>query len=57
MAQSIGQQLMMVARLSTDHASFNSDKSLIGNETQSPNFRAVFLASAAGPCVALQLMP
>ena len=56
-AQSIGEQLMMVAGLSTDHASINSNKSLIGKETQAPNFRASFLATHAGPCGGLQLMP
>jgi hypothetical protein len=56
-AQSFGQQLMMVAGLSTDHASINSNKSLIGKETQAPNFRASFLATRAGPCVELRLLP
>jgi hypothetical protein len=56
-AQSFGQQLMMVAALSTDHASINSNKSLIDKETQALNLRAAFLATCAGPCVELPLLP
>ena len=48
---------MMVAGLSTDHASIHSNKSLIGKETQPAWLRAFFDATHAGPCVGLQLMP
>lgn len=48
---------MMVAGLSTDHASIHPNKSLIGKETQPAWLRAFFDATHAGPCVGLQLMP
>jgi uncharacterized protein (TIGR01244 family) len=47
---------MMVARLSTDHASITHDKSLIGNETPPANFHAFFHATFAGRCAGLRLM-
>ena len=56
-AQSFGKQLMMVAGLSTDHASINSNKSLIGKETQPAYVYTIFGATHAGPCGGLQLMP
>jgi hypothetical protein len=56
-AQSFGKPLMMVAGLSTDHASINSNKSLIGKETQPAYLCATFDATYAGPCGGLQLMP
>ena len=46
---------MMVAGLSTDHASIGPDKSLIGNETSALRLLAVFRASRAGPCAGLPL--
>ncbi len=52
----VAQQLMMVARLSTDHASIGHDKSLIGNETPLANFRAAFHATFAGRCAGVRLM-
>ncbi len=55
-AQSFGQQLMMVAGLSTDHASINSNNGLIGKKTQPTYLCTIFDATHAGPCGGLQLM-